>query len=387
MTKLSWGAVLAAAGAAGGWFYGQWQIEELPIRAPSPPAVSFDASGRAVVRHSGVRFAVSIARFRDELFAYLMLQHYREVPPAGIGQLMLVYREQDEAKYEILLGLSDDFVASTWTAAAIGQRSGGARMLALTNETARRYENQTRLFDSAYNLPVRRTMEELSREELRGLMRRFIRFKSTTDPRVRKRIEPEPRVLSSGEAEQLAGDVIAIAEFYDLPLEYLLGIGAMENNYMNVRGDLKHSIWKKRAAKDDVVLERRKGRVRVLNDSAGVWQITRETLRYAHRLYVKDERDYSRLPEHLRPPETLDVNEFHPEILTTYAGLLLRDLLDRFEGNVGLAVGAYNGGPGRPNARYESGVRRAAGYAREVMERAAVLNGESALERSWIRAR
>src|SRR6185503_20214066 len=131
----------------------------------------------------------------------------------------------------------------------------------------------------------------------------------------------------------------------------------------DVRGDLRHSIWKLRPAKDDIVLERRSGRVRVLNDSAGVWQITRETLRLVHRLYLSDTRDYTQLPEHLRPPKELKVGEASPEILTTYAGLLLRNLLDRFKGDVALAVGAYNGGPGNPNMRYHEGVQAAAMHA------------------------
>jgi hypothetical protein len=240
---------------------------------------------------------------------------------------------------------------------------------------------------SAYNLPVKRKMEDLSKLELRNLLRRFIRFKSTTDPRVHRRIEPVPAILGSGEAHRLAGDIIAVAEFYELPLDFLLGIGAMENNYMDVRGDLKHSIWKARPAKDDIVLERRRGRVRVLNDSAGVWQITRETLRYVHRLYLKDTRDYTRLPEHLRPPKDLQVNEVSPDILTTYAGLLLRDLLDRFDGDIALAVGAYNGGPGNPNLRYHEGVLAAATHARSILERAAALNGESVMDVPWFTSR
>jgi hypothetical protein len=161
----------------------------------------------------------------------------------------------------------------------------------------------------------------------------------------------------------------------------------MENNYMNVRGDLQHSIWKRRPASDDIVLERRRGRVRVLNDSAGVWQITRETLRYAHSLVKRDSRDYSSLPEHLRPPAELVINEVSPKVLTTYAGVLLRDLLDRFEGDVTLAVSAYNGGPGRPNLKYGAGVHKAAEHARRVLEQAAVLNGESVVETTWLRRR
>jgi hypothetical protein len=50
-------------------------------------------------------------------------------------------------------------------------------------------------------------------------------------------------------------------------------------------------------------------------------------------------------------------------VLTTYVGLLLRDLLDLFEGDVTLAVSGYNGGPARPNLRYGAGVHRAASHA------------------------
>jgi soluble lytic murein transglycosylase-like protein len=55
---------------------------------------------------------------------------------------------------------------------------------------------------------------------------------------------------------------------------------------------------------------------------------------------------------------------------------LLRHLLDYFHGNVSLAVGAYNGGLGRPNLDYENGVRNVAEYARRILDRAAVLHGD-----------
>ncbi len=73
-------------------------------------------------------------------------------------------------------------------------------------------------------------------------------------------------------------------------------------------------------------------------------------------------------------------------MLTTYAGLLLRSLLDRFNGDVVLAVGAYNGGPGRPNLRYHEGVRTVAEQARQILEQAAVLNGEAVMALRWQRS-
>jgi len=316
-----------------------------------------------------------------------MYQHYRSSASFANNGLLLTYREhQNEPEYQVVLTLSNDIMSSVERVAEL-KAAGLIESFdwkLVPEATIRYYESQTRLFVSAYNFPVKKKMEELSREELRRLVRRFIRFKSTTDPRVRSRIEPVPNVLSRGDAERLAGDIIAVSELFELPLEFVLGIGAMENNYMNVRGDLKHSIWKRRAAADDIILERRKDRVRVVNDSAGVWQITRETLRYVHRLYLNDSRDYGPLPEHLRPPRELKVNEVDPDVLTTFAGLLLRDLLDRFNGDVALAVAAYNGGPGNPNKRYEEGVRAVANHARSVLEHAAALNGESVMQRRWI---
>jgi hypothetical protein len=111
--------------------------------------------------------------------------------------------------------------------------------------------------------------------------------------------------------------------------------------------------------------------------SIGVWQITRETLRFAHDLYLKDKRNYTQLPEQLRPPKVfvLDVSDSH--VLTTYAGLLLRDLLDRFHGDVEKAVGAYNGGPRNPNLEYAAGVGIVAEYARNVLGRVSAINRQA----------
>jgi soluble lytic murein transglycosylase-like protein len=72
----------------------------------------------------------------------------------------------------------------------------------------------------------------------------------------------------------------------------------------------------------------------------------------------------------------LDVT--NPHVLTTYAGLLLRDLLDRFNGDVEKAVGAYNGGPRNPNPEYAAGVQIVASYARNVLERVAAVNEREA---------
>ncbi len=357
---------------------------------PSPailPAPMLRTDGVAL-RAPGSRHVGLLANYQDELFAYLMFDYLRSQPTFADHELLLSYAPRHGTiVYSIYVLLPDDVFA------------GGDRLAELARPfpfltpsaffaDARAVDDlrtRTQTFRAAYNFPGYRDLERLSKTEVLAYTRRFIRLKSNTDPRVRRQIAPVPQPLTAEEAEQLAEDILTVSDFYDLPLDFFLGIGAMENNYMNVTGDLGHAIWKRRAEKGDVVLRKRGNRVQVLNESSGVWQITRETLRVAHRLYLKDKRDYSQLPEALRPPHDLDVAAVGPRVLTTYAALLFRDLLDRFEGDVGKAVGAYNGGPGNPNPKYEEGVRAAARHARHVLEQASALRGQKIVGMRFLR--
>src|SRR5207245_473197 len=202
----------------------------------------------------------------------------------------------------------------------------------------------------------------------------FPYLKPPTDNPVLARSAAPPRPLTREQATQLASDILAVADFYALPLDYFLGVGAMENDYMDVDGDLTHAVWKKRAQRDDIILRRGRKRVMVSNYAIGTWQITRETLRAAHQLFLKDKRDYSLLPPRLRPSRTLDLNSVDDTVLTTYAGLLLRGLLDHFGGDVDKAIGAYNGGVKTPNPAYAAGVKTVAEYARRVLEHATAMD-------------
>jgi len=318
----------------------------------------------------------------DELLAYMMFEHLRGLincegcrlwltaEPAGRS---IAYRVRLQPPPDILSAFPYLFrLQSERLAEPITYRWASSREADL-------YCDQTEIFDRSYHLPRYRRVDHLPRAETVAYIRRFIRFKAATDRRVRLGLPPSPRPPNREQAVRLAEDIVSVAEFYSLPLDFFLGIGAMENNYMDVKGDIGNTIWKKRAQKNDVVLKRGRKGVLVLNESSGIWQITRETLRLAHGLYLRDTRDYSLLPQHLRPAKELDLDNVPSSVLTTYAGLFLRDLLDRFNGDVALAVGAYNGGPGNPNPRYESGVRAVAEHAKNLMERAAVLKGIPAI--------
>jgi hypothetical protein len=324
-----------------------------------------------------------LADFDDGFFAYLMFDHYRSRAALENREVLLISQEQRQrTTYRILLRLPDNFIDGINELAELkaDRLTSDLRYDWVMRDELSNYVHQTSVFRDSYAGPLAGSFERLHGKELQFYLRRFIRFKSLTDPRTHEDIAPIPSPLTRLAASRLAADMIAVSEFYNIPLDLLIGIGAMENNFMDVPGDANNTVWKRHAQPGDIVLERRRGRVRVKDDSTGVWQITKQSLRYAHRLYLEDMRDYTELPDRLRPPKKLDVSNVSQDVLTTYAGLLLRDLLDRFGGNVTLAAGAYNGGPRHPNPAYASGVAMVAAYAQRMIGRAAELNHQAVSE-------
>lgn len=312
-----------------------------------------------------------LGEYHDGLFAFLMLDHFRSLRELrGIPMLL---RTDDDGGYSIWVRLPDDLVNGPFL---LDQLHASHVIPQVHYEWVPPREfhadmEGTALLTEAYSSPAPDSLERLNDCELTSYLGSFIRFKSVTDYRIKHRTDPSLSPLNQEQATRLAGDMIAVSRFYDIPLSLMLGIGAMENNYMNAPGDLTHTIWKRHAERGDIVLERRRHRVLVKDDSLGVWQITRKALRRAQRLYRKDKRDYTQLPERLRPPKTLDWNHIEPEVLTTYAGLLLRDLLDHFHGDVVQAAGAYNGTVRHPNLHYAEGVQLVAKYAQRIAGNAA----------------
>lgn len=350
-----------------------------PIRVKAYPGVAL-AEGKLLFPFPAKIVLGEVGNFDNELSAFLWFDYVRSHVPAQTPEILLTAAEFARSpSYRIYLVLPTDAVKAI---ALLADEKAKGYILSQGDELAfsslsslDRYRAQTRLFIAAYNRPVKRGLENFSVKQLVPSVARFLVFKSMTDPRVRGGTDVQS--LSGEQATEMAADIIAVAQFYDLPLDFFLGIGAMENNYLSIRGDLAHAVWKRRAEKDDIILKRRRHRVLVSDYSVGVWQITRETLRYAHSLYRNDKRDYSQLPERLRPPPSLELDLTDSHVLTTYAGLLLRDLLDRFQGDVQKAVGAYNGGPRNPNLQYAAGVQMVAEYARNILERVTAINGRA----------
>jgi hypothetical protein len=380
-------SIIAVAGEIG---YRTWPRKlNFPLLVvPRSPICTY-AGHRLVLRSPSGALAAEVGRFREELRAYLRFEYLASRTVTKDHPVLLTVSWNCTGPvYRVRVLLPNDLLTAVpyiERLRALGYIPG-FRLESPSRPQVTYAERQTKLFETAYNSPVRHKLKDLSPSEVRQPLARFLVFKSQTDRRVREEIEPVPAALSIQQARQLAGDIISVAQFYDLPVDVLVGVGAMENDFMNMNGDLQHAVWKRRAAEGDIVVKRWRRRVLVCDSSVGVWQLTRETRQYAQSLYLRDrtKRDYTSLPPRLRPP--LELSEYvgdNREVLTTYAALLLRHLVDQFHGNLGRAVGAYNGGPKHPNSDYAGDVETIADYARRIIEHAVAFDDEAVHPSVW----
>ena len=359
--------------------YRLWPLD-LPVSAGPRVPISAIQGNRLVIPITAGVPAAEIASFNDQLEAFLRFEYLRGREARerhDSSRLLLTGFDAGKGhSYKIFLVTENDWLTAGPQLATLQGRNLIARYEVETwsQKDFYYYQQQSHMFDVAYDVPPEEKLESISSFKLLPALAQFLIFKSQTDNRIVGGDDPALHPLTRDQATQLATDILDVAHFYDLPLDYFLGVGAMENDYMDVNGDLAHAVWKKRAQRGDIVLRRTRKRVMVSDYAMGTWQITRETLRAAHQLYLRDKRDYSRLPARLRPSRQLDLNFVDDALLTTYAGLLLRDLLDHFGGDVDKAMGAYNGGVRSPNPAYASGVKTVADYARRILEHASGLD-------------
>src|SRR6266852_3758975 len=355
-----------------------WTLDLPAPRYPGLPAPKIQGNRLVLPFSPGVASA-KVATFHDQLEAFLHFEYLRGREARGGGDTSrILLTAADTAagpSYQIFIVCDNDLLTAVPRLSQLEGRNLIVHydLQTWTAKDFAYYQQQSHMFDVAYGVPTEQKLESLSSFQLLPALARFLVFKSQTDNRVLARSDAAPRPLTREQATQLAADILDVAHFYALPLDYFLGVGAMENDYMDVDGDLTHAVWKKRAQRDDIVLRRGRKRVMVSDYAIGTWQITRETLRADHQLYLKDKRDYRLLPARLRPPRALDLNSVDDAVLITYAGLLLRGLLDHFGGDVDKATGAYNGGVRTPNPAYASGVKTVADYARRILEHASIL--------------
>lgn len=368
-------AGLLAFAACGYTDYRLWPLD-LPASARPRIPVTAVKDNRLVVPFSVGVPAAEIATFNDQMEAFLRFEYLRGREAREGHDTSHMYLTATKTKkgqqYKIFLVTENDLLVAEPQVASLEGRNliKHYEFQTWSPKEYNYYQEQSHMFDVAYDVPTQQKLESLTSSALLPALAQFLIFKSQTDARVVDATDSAPHPLTRDQAMQLAADILDVARFYDLPLDYFMGVGAMENDYMDVNGDLTHAVWKKRAERGDIVLRRTKKSVMVSDYAMGTWQITRQTVRAAHQLYLHDKRDYSQLPPRLRPSRELDLDNVSDAVLTTYAGLLLRDLLDHFGGDVEKAIGAYNGGVKSPNPNYASSVKNIADYARRILEHA-----------------
>src|SRR5215469_2093809 len=366
--------------------YRLWPLDLPPSARPRVPVTAVKDK-RLVVPFSPEVPAAEIATFNDQLEAFLRFEYLRGREAREGHDTSHMYLTALNTKkgpqYKIFVVTDNDLLTAVPQVASFKSRNliTHYELETWSQKEYNYYQGQSHTFDVAYDVPTEQKLEGINSSKLLPALAQFLIFKSQTDNRVVDNSDSAARPLTRDQATQLATDILDVAHFYDLPLDYFMGVGAMENDYMDVNGDLTHAVWKKRADRGDIVLQRTRKRVKVSDYAMGTWQITRETVRAAHQLYLHDKRDYSQLPARLRPSRELDVNNVPDAVLTTYAGLLLRDLLDHFGGDVEKAIGAYNGGVKTPNPAYANSVKNIADYARRILEHSTAQDDPNAKEK------
>jgi hypothetical protein len=369
----SWLTILAVVGAI--FVYVRYyRVRPIPItRHAVLPIPHLQQDNSVSLTMPNGNLVASVGQFSSQISAILYFNYLQSLKPlAGTKILIRPPHRPRHPNFQLYVALPNNYLTQSnrLLQLAIKGQIPGFHLSSPPTSQIKDWSRQTRVLQKVYQRKTEKPLLQFPRKLLISAVAQFILFKSRTDPRAQLNLVPPAKLLSPHDARLFATDMVDVASFYHIPLSMFIGIGAMENNFLDVRGDLHHSVWKRHWQPGDVLLRRRHGWILVKDFARGPWQITQSTLRVAHRLYLRDTRDYSLLPAYLRPHQKLDLNHISTPVLTTYAGLLISNLLSNFQGNRYKAAGAYNGGDGNPNMQYAQGVFLVARYAHRVIAHA-----------------
>src|SRR3989449_394707 len=254
--------------------YRLWPLDLDAPRYPALPAPKFQGD-RLVLPFASSRASAEVATFHDQLEAFLHFEYLRGREARDGGDTSRILLTAVDAatgpSYEIFVVCDNDLLTAMPYLAQLEGRNliSSYDLNTWSEKDFAYYQQQSHMFDVAYGVPALQKLESLNSFQLLSALARFLVFKSQTDNRVLYGSESAPHPLTREQASQLAADILDVAQFYSLPLDYFLGVGAMENDYMDVNGDLEHAVWKKRAQRDDIVLRRNRKRVMVSDYAMG----------------------------------------------------------------------------------------------------------------------
>src|SRR5258708_5630960 len=273
-------ALLAVALVAGILIgYRVWPRELRFSLQPRFPALAMKGN-RLILAFSPDVASAKIATFNDQLEAFLHFEYLRGREGGRASQILLTATHTASGpSYEIFVVVENDLLTAIPRLGEMESRGLIAHyeLNAWTKKDLAYFQQQSNTFEAAYNVPTARKLETLTSFQLFPALAQFLIFKSQTDSRVAGESEAAPRPLSLERANQLAADILDVAYFYSLPLDYFLGVGAMQNNYIHANGHLTHTVCKKRPPRNHIVLRRSRRPVLVSDYSIGTWQTSRET--------------------------------------------------------------------------------------------------------------
>lgn len=302
-----------------------WEPHEIVRIAPQHPAVV--AHPRIAVTFPGRHLIARAGEYGDELDAYQAVLNLRETA----GPAVPIAATRSTTSAAVFLELPDDLLKTVPVLERLrGTRVGTTVDWAVTQrEQVSDWREESLLFEEIYgDLPRRRS-------------------------------------ASTGPPAHIVRDIVAIARFYDLSPRFFRPVPYPQR--------LPASRWTQYPGANHAVLLRNPAGTLVVENDSVEWQEVLDALIHAQALVDADRRDYASLPDRLQPSRRLDL-EKRPDALFTYAGVLLRHLVDKAGGENLEAITARADRPDNPNVRYDPGVRRAAMYARRVLTHALHVN-------------
>lgn len=174
--------------------------------------------GRQQITMPGRTLVGFLGPYDNELFAWLMFDFARNDQVLAGRDLMLIVNDDKRSSYSIALRCSGNLPDCLDEIVRLRARGIGG-MLSwsfLTPATVAHFNEETQVFVRAYSGPVQNDFRHLSAGKRASYVSHFLRFKAATDKRVLGDSALAP--LSSEKASLLAADIIAVADFYDLPL-------------------------------------------------------------------------------------------------------------------------------------------------------------------------
>src|ERR1035437_4731667 len=213
--------VVLVSGLVGVLAWGVYHYRILPL--PSAPHSSLPeiaiVDGVTQVKMPNGNLLGDVGNYSDELTAYLRFEYLEGLPSLSGTQILMTSTEmQGKPVYRLYLVLPNNVFPAVHRLEQlrIDGFIEGFRLLSPPTVQLRDWEEQTRLFDSAYLRQVRKRLLQLPQSELTSAVAEFILFKVKTDPRVWKQIVPVKKVVSPEESEEFAADMIAVAKFYKI---------------------------------------------------------------------------------------------------------------------------------------------------------------------------